>query len=465
MKNKLLLLGANIVIILASISKIHAQNTTENFVPQFKNLNYEENYTALQDSTLRDNLYKKIKYIPLYKNGYLTIGGEVRLRMEIRDHLNYGNPPEDRGPDFQQRTRLWADYHFAKNFRFFAELQSGTSYGLEAKPSPLDKNQLEFHQLFFDTYQKIGDHNSLQVRLGRQEITIGKARLFDTRTPPNTKHAQDAARIIYTTPTWLWEAFGGMDVTDKIGTFNDGWNKNFTFFATHFVKKDPFKIKGANAEFLYAATNRSAVPTNAFFGSRSAFSARFSGIKGGLNYDVEGIYQVGNGINNQNVQAWFIGSETNYTFASKLKPYIGYKLDIGSGDRNANDNKNNSYDFLWSKGISFGSDLGYTNLMSFGPAAGLQITPKIKVDLWAQWLWRNSLEDGLYKMSEAYQRVPSYGTARYVGFRNLLKAEYQVNPYLLLGMYFNRTYKGTYLKENDHNKDLFYGIFYATVRF
>ncbi|MFT3919087.1 alginate export family protein [Cloacibacterium sp.] len=435
------------------------------FEPKFKVLSYDEDYSELADSTLRSNIYTKLKYIPLYKNGYLTFGGEARLRMEIRNHLNYGNPLEDRGPDFQQRSRLWADYHIAKNIRAYIELQSSTSYGLEVQASPLDKDQLEVHQAFIDAIHRFKDNSSLIFRLGRQEIVIAKSRLFDNRNAPNLRHSVDAARLTYTQKDWLVEAFGGLSQSDKIGYFNDGWDKNFTFFTSHLVKKNIINSIGLNAEFLYIHSNRKKAPTPVFYGTRNTFSVRLFGKKGSWDYDVEGVYQLGKGINNTDINAWFIASESNFTFPIKMKPYLGYKLDIGSGDKNPDDNKNNSYDFLWSKGISFASDLSYTNLMSFGPAAGFNITPKIRLDFWAQWLWRNSLKDGLYKMSDTFQRVPSYGNSRFIGFRNLLKIEYQVNSFIMFGTYFNQTYKGSYLKENEYNKNLFYGLFYTNIRF
>ncbi|MDR6548153.1 hypothetical protein J2810_004240 [Chryseobacterium rhizosphaerae] len=439
--------------------------TKSEFKPAFKNLNYEENYSALSDSTQRNTLWKKVKYIPLYKNSYLTFGGEVRARMEIRNHLNYGTPLEDHGANFQQRTRLWANWHIAKPLRFFTEIQGATSHGLDAPPSPVDQDQAEVHQAFLEYSDKLGDASNFNVRVGRQELAFGKFRLLDVRMPPNYRKSFDVIRAGFNVDMWRFDAIIGNEVRDVFGNFNDRTNENFKLIAGHVEKKFKKVLPNSSVEFMYMHTDRTVAPSRVFLGVRNSFSLRISGIEKGWNYDFEVIGQTGKSITGQSIRAWYVGSETNYTFPKSWKPYLGYRVDIASGDKNSTDNRNTSYDFLWSRGTSWVPDLGFTNLTIIGPTAGTKPFKRFAVDFWAQWLWRNSIHDGLYKMSAGSQRLATTGTAKYVGFRTLIKLEYQITPFLVVGTYMDRTFSGTFLKESPTNKDLFYNTTFMVFRF
>ena len=78
------------VMFLTGVLPAHAQSDQAAAEPAIPNRGYQllreaENWSFLQDSTLRQDVWDPIKYIPLRgdaQDWYLTIGGEVRQDWE-----------------------------------------------------------------------------------------------------------------------------------------------------------------------------------------------------------------------------------------------------------------------------------------------------------------------------------------------------------------------------------------------
>jgi len=444
----------------------YAQDTIKKGpTPKFLPLNYEEDYHYLSDKQLRTGLWAKLKYIPIWKGGYITIGGEIRPRGEFREHFKYGKGNEDQGFDWQQRSRLWADIHLLFNLRVFGEIQSGTTYELDYNPSLTDYNPGELHQAFAEYTLNLGKGSRMYVRAGRQEILFNKARLFDVRQPPNNRRSYDAGRINVKAGDWNFGVIGGEEVQDKAGYFNDPSNKNLKFGSAYVSHKLGKALPNSTVELLYIYVDKKSAANNLFNGTRSTLSARIGGVEGGWNYDVELVGQGGKNISGQQIHAWYVATESWYTFKPKWKPFIGTRIDIASGDKDSTDNKSNSYDYLWSKAMSWVPDFGYTNIAAVGPIFGCKPTTKLSIDFTIQELWRTSKEDGIYSMSCALLRSAGAGTSSVIGTRCVAKAEYQLNPFLMFGCYLNETFKGKYLEQAGNSQNMVYAHLYSVFRF
>lgn len=433
--------------------------------PKFLPLNYEEDYHYLAGKNQEGGRWEKLKYIPLFGRAYLTLGGELRPRIEMKDHLKYGKGNEDSGLDFQQRSRLWTDFSFSPSLRVFGELQSGTTSGLDYAATPVDNTSIELHQAFAEYSSRFASGGKLFLRAGRQEILFGKARLFDVRQPPNNRHSFDAARIGFKKDKWSFGLIAGAEVQDVKGNFNDRYNRNLRFGAAHFSFPLGTLFPHSAVELLYIYTDRKATANAHFTGRRNTLSFRMAGVEGGLNYDVELIGQRGKTSAGQNIRAWYAGTESNYTFSIAGQPYLGLRVDIGSGDKHADGSSDNAYDFLWSRGQSWVSDLGYTNIAAAGPSFGVRPWRRLSVDMNVQGLWRLSKADGIYAMSGSILRNATEGTSKYVGIRSVLRAEYQLNPFVSFGTYLNRTFRGTFLRQSAASTSMSYESLYATFRF
>ncbi|MPT46969.1 MAG: hypothetical protein E2598_00930 [Sphingobium sp.] len=437
--------------------------------PPFQIIVADERYDYLSDADKRTSLWPSLKYIPITDGSYLSLGGEIRPRVEAREHMGFGRGAEDSGLNSQLRSRLWADLHVTPNVRIFAELQSAFTTGEDVAGPAVDQNPLEVQQAFVEFSTSPSSQGSLALRLGRQQIMMGKRRLIEPRGAPNYMRAYDAARLLGHSGKWRFGLMGGAPVRDELGTLNDSTNDDWTFIAGHVARKMDEILPGSDLELLYIHTNRKIAPMDRFVGKRETLSARFSGKNGGLDYDVEligqhGKAQTGTG-DQQKVRAWYVGTDSGYTFPVAWQPRLGLKVDIGSGDTNPNDNRMGSYDFLWSASMTWTPELGYTNLISAGPTLRVKPMSKLTVDLGSAGLWRTTLKDGLYNLSHRQIRSVAEGRSRYVGLRTTAKVEYQWNRWLLTGLYVNRTFAGDFLKETGDSKDMLHSALYTTFRF
>src|ERR1041385_9226069 len=95
--------------------------------PDFRLSRQDEDWTALRDPELRSNLFDRVKFIPLNRDGssWLTLGGEARERYEYFENANWGKGPQDGEGYFLHRVMLHADAHVGENFRFFTQFKSG----------------------------------------------------------------------------------------------------------------------------------------------------------------------------------------------------------------------------------------------------------------------------------------------------------------------------------------------------
>ena len=95
--------------------------------PPFKPLRFDEDYSYLNDPAKRsDCCWDSIKHVPLGKGPlhYLSLGGEVRERIEVFHNPDFGAGPSDsRGFNTYptQRYMLHADYHVGPHLRFFTQ--------------------------------------------------------------------------------------------------------------------------------------------------------------------------------------------------------------------------------------------------------------------------------------------------------------------------------------------------------
>ncbi|MCA1920300.1 MAG: alginate export family protein, partial [Flavobacterium piscis] len=163
--------------------------------PVFQKLRYDDNVTYLKDSTR--NWYEKIKYIPLSQNSnfYASIGGEARFQYTYTVNDKWGDDSDEGDGYLLSRYLLHADVHLGI-FRTFVELQSSLANS-KTDPSPVDQNELDFHQAFLDIDFINTENERLTVRSGRQEMSYGSQRLIAVREGPNSRLAFDAVKLFY----------------------------------------------------------------------------------------------------------------------------------------------------------------------------------------------------------------------------------------------------------------------------
>ena len=133
-------------------SSAYAQSAPPN-PPPLTPLRYNEDYSYLADPDARSGAWwEPLKYIPSdeSKEVYLTLGGEIRLRVESYENNNWGQEPAPDDSYFWYRALTSADLHLGEHVRLFGELIGAWSEGKQPSNTPIDETDVDLLQGFAD---------------------------------------------------------------------------------------------------------------------------------------------------------------------------------------------------------------------------------------------------------------------------------------------------------------------------
>jgi hypothetical protein len=430
--------------------------------PAPKPINHDEDYSGFRD--IRDaNLWTRLKYLPLVDKTYMTLGGELRLRPEIRIGERWGRGPQDDDGNFQQRTRVWADLQVQGFLRAFVDIEHATSSGLDSVMAPIEEGKADFNQAFLEARLPLGKAK-IVARIGRQEIGIGNNTVFDMREGANTRRSLDLLRIMGTAGKWDGGFLTGHSVLEKLGTFDDATNHDFDLTGGHFGRTFGGGTRTGRAEALFVSSDRASLAFDsepAARDQRRTLSLRYAGRRDAWSIDVEGIRQWGD-FGNLDIDAYYVTGTLSHLWNGGWKPKLGLRLDVGSGDKNPNDNKIGTYAPLFPKPLTYNGDLGPHNLTILQPQLSITPDPRLNLDFSVAALWRTSIHDGVYSLGGAILRNGTESDSRFFGKRATAAGRYAINPWMTLGFY---TIYGDLAKEFQPGRNLFYATTYLTFRF
>src|SRR5438309_4252559 len=140
----------------------------------------------------------------------LTIGGEVRIRYEIRNNTSF-NSNNTNESAASHRIRVNVGYDLTPDVTFFAQIQDARIYGGESgapatgsgigsvSSANLSNTGLDLHQGYI-LVKNLG-LPGLSLKAGRQEIMYGDHRLFGNFNWSQIGNAFDAVKLMYSSPT------------------------------------------------------------------------------------------------------------------------------------------------------------------------------------------------------------------------------------------------------------------------
>lgn len=437
-------------------------------MPPFKQLRYEEDYSFLKKDS-SSNWYKTTKFHALSKNRntWLSIGGDIRYQYLWFKNENWGEAPVDKDGFILTRYLAHADFHAGRHFRTFVQLQSSLANGREGHASPVEENQLDLHQAFADVVLPLQKEQTLTMRLGRQELLYGSQRLVAVRDGPNNRQAFDAARLIYAARSWKADVFFSHFVQSKPQLFDDGFNENARFWGGYLVKKQVpflhnmdvyyFGLWKKNAKFD-DGTGREIRHS---IGSRIWLKQQF------WRYDIEGLYQFGN-MAGKEIDAWTFSVNAGYKFAhTRLKPEIGIKTELISGDKTYNDDKVQTFNPLFPRGGYFGlvSLIGPSNLFDIHPSLTLDLSRQLFLNIDYDIFSRYSNNDGIYGPNAAMIYSGKSSNKKLIGHQYSTYLEYTPNNFLYFRYELTWFKAGAFLKEVGTGKDILFTATTAQFRF
>jgi hypothetical protein len=384
------------------------------FLPNAAN----EDWSALKDPSRRTDVWDWAKYISFGGDRFLTLSGEIRFRPEGFRLKGSDTIPHVRDNYLLQRYLFGADVRFSPQVRFFTEFQSGVINGKLGASRPTDQNAFDLHQAFLEIRRRPGQDKRFNLRIGRQELTLGSSRLISASPGLNTKRSFDGARLVFGRGTWTVESAVALLTELSPGVLDDDPLKGVKFWGVAAARPSPRWVRGLMVLYYLGLDS-----DNAQFAQgrgqdlRHTFGMSWRGSTGqiDLNYDV--IYQAGT-FNGAAARALALSTETGYRFSkTRWSPRIGVRVNSASGDHDAADPRLQSFNPLF-PGASYSGIMGL-----FGPTNMTDLTPSVTVTPRANFTlgfeqpnyWRSSLGDGLYNVDLRLLIRPTAGTDRFVG--------------------------------------------------
>jgi len=437
--------------------------------PGFKSLRYDEDYSFLSDPARRTDWWDPIKYIPVAQGraGFLSLGGDLRERFETYRNEFFRTKSSADNAYLLQRYLVHADYHPVEPLRIFAQLQSSLEDGRTAPPRPTDRDDVDVHQLFFDTAVKLGTERRLTLRVGRQEMSYGSERLVSVREGTNNRRAFDAVRVLFRQAAVSVDAFLASPVEVDHGAFDDDIVQDLLFWGGYATAPFPW-WEGLSVDVYYLGLDNPQAVFSQGGGheKRHTLGVRLFGRLGRWDINHEAMYQFGS-FGSADISAWSLATDHGYTIDSLWgKPRLGLKAAIASGDDNADKSDLQTLNPLFPRGNYFteASLLGPQNFFDTHPCLRLQPSEAWLIDLGGDFYWRESRDDGIYTPggSVIYQGNPDFG--RFVGTDLSVMTSWQATAHLNLSAAYTHFFAGRFIHQND-GKDVDYGAIWGSYRF
>ncbi|MBW8184331.1 alginate export family protein [Shewanella nanhaiensis] len=423
----------------------------------------EESYNKFINSDLDDlSFWERMKYIPLNSEGdmYVTLGGEVRPRGEF--YINRFSKESNDVNFYSHRIALHTNIQIGTSFRGFMEFYHGyTSHDTEFA----EYDELDWHQGFIE-YKASGEIvDDWYIRAGRQEMSLGSARLVGFREGPNIRRSFDMLRMHMKSADFRLQAFYGREVIPEFGVFD---NKSNIFDKE---ENNP-KLWGAVSEFVvpgdfgknelyYLGFHVNHARFNDVTGEEKRHSLglrRAGSLSEAFSYNTEFTYQFGD-IGDSKIQAFNFETDWNYTFHHSIwKPNLGLKLEWSSGDDKQGDGEINTFNpmFVNPAYYSVIKIITPANMASLHPS--LTVYPTENLKLYLEWAWfqRVSEEDGLYRVTRFLSREPGEGNSKYIGQQLGFKLTYKFNSFWSFDFDISYFKAGRFLEQTGDAEDIVY---------
>ena len=323
----------------------------------------------------------------------IELGGVVRSRSEVYDGRLFGSPGPGDEDYILWRALAHADLRPDEDVRVFVQLGFHEQTGRVRGPAPTDQNRLDLHQAWAEA--RVAPET--RVRIGRQELAFGSARLVSTRDGPNIRRAFDAGLLDHVSETFRIRAFVARPVDIDRGSFDDGRDDSQLFGGVYVTRAFGrggidlywFGLERENARFSAGKARE----------ERHSFGARLYGKRASLDYDLEGVVQIGS-FGDADISAWTFASNTGWTIAgAPFSPRLGLKANITSGDHDPSDGTLGTFNPLFPN-LSYFSDAAFLapqNHIDIHPHATIPLAAGLEADLGLGWFWKTESADAVYR--------------------------------------------------------------------
>ncbi len=390
---------------------------------------WAEDWSSKKDPKNYTDFLDPLKAIRLNESGsiWLSLSGESRIRNWYESSPMLGTVNRRHSGRFTVRNLLGADLHLGPHWRIFGQLNNGEAagwnyYGYNATW----RRRLGVQQLFVGYERKLFGAKT-GVMVGRQQFLDAPSWLVYMRETPNVPLSWNGVRGYA-----LWNRirldlynFVATQVTrDTImgGGFDDGTR---LYGGNVGIALRPFSIGGEQVHSfldLFWMGFRDEGKTAAvarYKGSEAGTQTRqnggfrWYGSAPSFEYELGGVYQGGrfhpgtSSIASRPVSAWAVRGVLGWRHSSSfLHPFLGVQAEAYSGGDNRRKEgtvgtfsapfspRNGTFDLT--------RTIARANIVSVGPLASIAPRPFMNIRIRVPYLWRESMNDGLYNSSSPF---------------------------------------------------------------
>jgi hypothetical protein len=398
--------------------------------PAFKSLRYDEDWRPLCARTGDKPLIDRLKCLTIGDGATLTLGGDLRERIEVLGPPGFGLA-RDHDHVFLHRALLHADLRVGDAVRGFVQVGYLDSSGREGPRPATDVDRLDLMQAFVDLSRQLGTGRAT-LRVGRQEVNLGSARLVSLRDGPNARRAFDGARGFWATRGLRVDGFYLQPVEIRRGTFDDrtlGSEALYGLYATADLGK------AGSLDLYWLGYRRDFARFAGVSGreTRDSFGLRAFGKAGALDWNVEGVVQTGE-IGARSIRAWTIATDTGVTVGGPLKPRLGLKADIASGNRRPAGGRFGTFNALYPR-LPYFSEANLfvpANIIDLHPQIAIQPARDVTLTAGGDWAWRETRRDAIYLFPLSAVAGTAGQPGRFSGRQAILDAGWQATRRLNL---------------------------------
>jgi hypothetical protein len=247
---------------------------------------------------------------------------------------------------------------------------------------------------------------------------------------------------------WRVDAFISKPVQTNVGVFHDHTDPTRTFWGVYAT--GPLWLPKSHIDLYYFGLRHS----NAKFQQGTAFEqrqilgTRIWGTRGEWDYDVEPVAQFGT-FGASHIQAWAVESETGYTLNHLLfSPHFGVGAAADSGDHDTQGPSLQTFNPLFPRGLyhELVNLTGHANILSLNPTATAHFSKQLAVTENWEFIWRESLGDGIYGVGGNFVRAGHPSDGRYVGSQPTTVLYWAIQRHLGMIVIYTHFFPGPFLQ-------------------
>lgn len=345
-----------------------------------------------------------------------SIDGRARTVVESYHNLYFDITGEGDDSWVHQRVQALVELERGDTFKIGSELTWGDMWERQSALGPPDRDEGDFLQLFAQGRFVGEEGDSLLVKVGRQILQYGSARLLSTREGANQRLAHDAFLLSWQREEQVRvDAFIAAPVATTPGLFDNRSHPDRTFFwSIYAVMPSPWQEESNFDLYYIGLSDKESGFAPGGRELRHTVGVRWWDDTGPWVRNTESIVQFGQA-GEREILAGALSLGFGRLLDGPMKPALMLRADAISGG----DDKGalNTLHPLFQANNYFnqGGFLSPSNLYNINPQLILHPHSEVGVTFGVNFQWRFSDEDAIYAPPLRPIGEPSPGTNRYLG--------------------------------------------------